>query len=62
MNITYHAKCRMKQRRISESMINLALMFGKEIKNTDKVVLCQDDINQLYQATYQTKKITRGEK
>jgi len=43
----------MKQRRISESMINLALMFGKEIKNTDKVVLCQDDINQLYQATYQ---------
>ncbi len=53
MNITYHAKCRMKQRRISESMINLALMFGKEIKNTDKVVLCQDDINQLYQATYQ---------
>lgn len=53
MNITYHAKCRMKQRRISESMIKLALMFGKEIKNTDKVVLCQDDINQLYQATYQ---------
>ncbi|BFL71296.1 hypothetical protein A9Z61_09340 [Moraxella osloensis] len=53
MNITYHAKCRMKQRRISESMINLALMFGKEIKNTDKVVLCQDDINQLYQATFQ---------
>lgn len=53
MNITHHAKCRMKQRRISESMINLALMFGKEIKNTDKVVLCQDDINQLYQATYQ---------
>lgn len=53
MNITYHAKCRMKQRRISESMINLALMFGKEIKNTDKVVLCQEDINQLYQATYQ---------
>lgn len=53
MNITYHAKCRMKQRRISESMINLALMFGKEIKNTDKVVLCQDDVNQLYQATYQ---------
>ena len=53
MNITDHAKCRMKQRRISESMINLALMFGKEIKNTDKVVLCQDDINQLYQATFQ---------
>ena len=53
MNITHHAKRRMKQRRISESMINLALMFGKEIKNTDKVVLCQDDINQLYQATFQ---------
>lgn len=53
MNITHHAKCRMKQRGISESMINLALVFGREIKNTDKVVLCQDDINQLYQATHQ---------
>lgn len=53
MNITHHAKCRMKQRGISESMINLAFVFGREIKNTDKVVLCQDDINQLYQATHQ---------
>ena len=53
MNITYHAKCRMKQRKISQSMINLALMFGRDIKNTDKVVLCEDDIQELYQATYQ---------
>ncbi len=53
MNITYHAKCRMKQRKISQSMINLALMFGKDIKNTDKVILCEDDIQQLYQATHQ---------
>lgn len=53
MNITHHAKFRMRQRKISQSMINLALMFGKDIKNTDKVVLCEDDIRQLYLATYQ---------
>lgn len=53
MKITQHANLRMKQRQISQSMVDLALTFGKEIKNTDKVVLSKNEVELLYTATQQ---------
>ncbi len=47
MVVSKHCKLRQKQRHISDTMLNLALMYGKEIKNTDKVALKKSDIDDL---------------
>lgn len=50
MNLTHHAKFRMKQRQISELMINLAVAVGRDVKHSDKIFLAREDIDQLYTA------------
>ncbi len=52
MNITKHCQIRQQQRHISNRMINLTLLCGKEIKNTDKIALRKAEINDLYYALF----------
>ena len=51
MKLTKHAIQRMKQRHISSNMINLASTLGLEIRNTDKIRLTKNEVDQLYEAT-----------
>ena len=51
MKLTKHATQRMKQRHISNNMVQLASSLGVEVKNTDKIRLTKDDVGQLYEAT-----------
>jgi hypothetical protein len=51
MKLTKHATQRMKQRHISNNMVQLASSLGVEVKNTDKIRLTKDEVGQLYEAT-----------
>lgn len=51
MKLTKHATQRMKQRHISNNMVQLASALGVEVKNTDKIRLTKDEVGQLYEAT-----------
>lgn len=51
MKLTKHATHRMKQRHISNNMVQLASSLGVEVKNTDKIRLTKDEVGQLYEAT-----------
>lgn len=50
MKYSHHAQQRMKQRAISEEMVNLVLHFGEMKKNTDKLLLKRQEVEELYQA------------
>lgn len=45
---TKHCQIRQKQRHITDSMLELALTYGHERKNTDKITLRKNELNQLY--------------
>lgn len=48
MKITKHSQIRMKQRGISETMINLVWFFGDPYKGTDKFILSSQKLRDLH--------------
>lgn len=52
MTVTNHCKLRQAQRNVSDSMIKLTLYFGQKIKHSDKVVLKQDQVDELYSCLF----------
>lgn len=53
MKATQHCQIRQKQRNISSPVITLALSCGKNIKNSDKVILRKAEVEDLYNSLLQ---------
>lgn len=48
MKATKHCQIRQQQRHISDTMIQLTLSCGRDVKNTDKITLLSEDVDELY--------------
>lgn len=61
MKATKHCQVRQKQRNISSPVVALALSCGKNIKNSDKIVLRKAEVEDLYNSLVDLmKQLERG--